>query len=746
MVTRSNKVTRRALLSGAAAGAALATSQSASSMMIRHGGKQRPTSVAGGPLTVLLEFRDGKSMEFTQSAATDIGDYVGTFVRQKCLRQIADGYGDYRDAFLVDFRPDADGSRDEVVIEFGTLFNFPAGTGILNRPAAASGVAPLHLGFPPALTYTKLLTGGTHAQAGEMMLYHTYVTPAGETPATKAGYIPFKLGELFTITSPPPHMDATAYNVYAVWKLTSATPQATPGNVPVRQNSTPIPLGTDWAEPAEGVALTGPTLPAFVNFTIRRPTTIAYDATISGGSLTAPITVQVPVHYWRSRWRWYSAPRPMRRTVAQVVALKATLPVATVYAYSHAPPGVWTWAGPMDKGPIQGYMGTAGGRADIGFTTDWVAGYLATQSANSEITMRTSAEATGTWACWVRDASTGALVNTATVAKVPAFDDAFRGTANPQDIPDVLSQGELWSYIYGNSSHVPNLAFVPWMLTDDPYYLEGAHVAANFCILETNGKRNSLGVKVQTADLTPRGWAWSKRDVLQLAGFSPTVTPSWLLPRSYWTTVKDGNRAFAQRYLDNKDSAVYTVFGLIPNVVSWPAFQAEYIACVMAWAKWSGTCPEWDAIADYSTKIRIAMADPTNASGWDHRLQVWMYLPIYDANLGAGAGDIRRGDPLWGGTYSVNTPTSLAQLWVDYLAMVDGNAAFARGWPKNPDTWPADGLATRDGNLPHYRAALAACTLAGYPGARAGHDWLAAQLVKDHNYGGEWFNWAISPD
>src|SRR4051812_38996027 len=78
----------------------------------------------GSPLTVSLKFTDGKSLTFSQSQAKDIGDYVGPFVRQKCFRQIASGNRDYRDAFLVDFRPDADGKRQEIVVEFGTLFNF----------------------------------------------------------------------------------------------------------------------------------------------------------------------------------------------------------------------------------------------------------------------------------------------------------------------------------------------------------------------------------------------------------------------------------------------------------------------------------------------------------------------------------------------------------------------------------------------------------------------------------------------
>ena len=228
-----------------------------------HGHSDPPLPSPG--LSVRLDFADGKSLVFAQSQATDIGDYVGPFVRQKCLRRIASGNGDYRDAFLVDFRPDADGKHQEVVIEFGTLFKFlPTGAVV-----SASGVAPLHIGLPPVPLISKL-TGGLSTQAGTLTVSLTYVTPQGETPASKQA-IALKAGERAVVKSPPPGMGATHYNVYA------SLFGVTPGNAHLLQNATPIPLGTDWTEPGAGMALTRKALPMV------RPTTVAYRATISGG-------------------------------------------------------------------------------------------------------------------------------------------------------------------------------------------------------------------------------------------------------------------------------------------------------------------------------------------------------------------------------------------------------------------------------------------------------------------------------
>src|SRR5262249_44973174 len=66
----------------------------------------------------------------------------------------------------------------------------------------------------------------------------------------------------------------------------------------------------------------------------------AYTASISkGGSEIAH--VDVPYHYWLSRWRWQSAPRPIVKSAAELVASKMVPPyssIATVAIPEAAPP------------------------------------------------------------------------------------------------------------------------------------------------------------------------------------------------------------------------------------------------------------------------------------------------------------------------------------------------------------------------------------------------------------------------
>ena len=51
----------------------------------------------------------------------------------------------------------------------------------------------------------------------------------------------------------------------------------------------------------------------------------AYTATITRDGETLA-TVEAPKHYYYSRWRWQSAPRPVTTTVAELLAAKLVPP------------------------------------------------------------------------------------------------------------------------------------------------------------------------------------------------------------------------------------------------------------------------------------------------------------------------------------------------------------------------------------------------------------------------------------
>jgi hypothetical protein len=66
-------------------------------------------------LEVALDFGGGSIAIFSGANAVDKGDFVGEFVHQKCYLAKDQNFPDWR----VWLRPDADGTRDEVVVEYG---------------------------------------------------------------------------------------------------------------------------------------------------------------------------------------------------------------------------------------------------------------------------------------------------------------------------------------------------------------------------------------------------------------------------------------------------------------------------------------------------------------------------------------------------------------------------------------------------------------------------------------------------
>lgn len=66
-----------------------------------------------GPLSVELDFGGGQTARF--SGGVDIGTFHGEFVHQRCFLATDPAFPDWR----VMFRPDVDGKRDEVVVEYG---------------------------------------------------------------------------------------------------------------------------------------------------------------------------------------------------------------------------------------------------------------------------------------------------------------------------------------------------------------------------------------------------------------------------------------------------------------------------------------------------------------------------------------------------------------------------------------------------------------------------------------------------
>lgn len=540
-------------------------------------------TVAAAPslgLAMTLAFADGSSLSFSQAQANDIGDYVGPFVRQRCLRQ-------RQGPWTVYFRPDADGSRQEVVVEYGCDY-----------------------------TVVNLTTGYKNA-----------------TAKTLSGLAP-----------------------------------------------------TDIVQP--------------------------YTATISGGALAQPVTVNVPYHWWAARWRWQSSVRPFKRTAADLLAIKAALPMSAQAVWNTPAPLTYSgapWTGPMGTGKMQTGFGTPGERPEIGPVNEWEAYYLLTSDITNMVNV---AEAAGSISRWVRDVATGAIVNVQDHPYMGLNSDAIGSARIPMSSSLAIAD-PLYPYKFRTEvSHWPSMAFLTWLLTDDPYHLESCQMIGHNAMQESNYHNVNNKLPGFISNSETRGWAFGMRDLFRMAGFCPASPPSWLLPQSYWKQCVADNLVGVTKAINGDQTLTY--------VKSWPqqfanfhnwcqgnfvaSFMQDYLEHVVGWAQWTGLFPEWSAAVNWLAYPRISMMNNRSvAPGWDRRWPV-----PYDF------------------TPPTPVPANWDALWAWYAST---NGSNSSNWSA-PSTWPADGLAPKInfGYLSEGRSALAALALAGISGARAAHDWLLPQM------------------
>ncbi len=211
--------------------------------------------------------------------------------------------------------------------------------------------------------------------------------------------------------------------------------------------------------------------------------TTAYTATITKGGATQA-TYTVPQHWWYARWRYQSSPRPVVRTPA-TLKTRGWIPNFGSGGLFGLPPrnNAIAWSGPMSAphdavlGAFANAMGAAGDNPQIGFLTEYAADYVINGSAASLTTLRTEGEWCGNWCVHIRDDATGAVLDVRN-NKLRFKKDG--GTINYA--PDVDPNANP-SFVALNAAHFYPCVNLPWLLTEDPYFLEELQFSTNWQIL-----------------------------------------------------------------------------------------------------------------------------------------------------------------------------------------------------------------------------------------------------------------------
>lgn len=203
---------------------------------------------------------------------------------------------------------------------------------------------------------------------------------------------------------------------------------------------------------------------------------------------------------------------------------------------------------PMQVSIVNKHMPATGGRKDIGPLPTWTVLRLLTMNPRLIKVDNTIGALAGSWPIHLRDKSTGLPVSLKDYPNLSTHNNLIGKGDNPY--PEHPAYKWNPNGLRPNPSHEPSLAFVPYLLTGDFYYLEELQFWAASHPLETTpsyrGYDKGLVVWTQV-----RGQAWDMRTLGQVAYVTPDDAPM----KQYWVEQLHNNLAwYNKHYSDNPEA------------------------------------------------------------------------------------------------------------------------------------------------------------------------------------------------
>lgn len=337
--------------------------------------------------------------------------------------------------------------------------------------------------------------------------------------------------------------------------------------------------------------------------------------------------VSVPKHYYFSRWRWQSSPRPIVNSVSALIANGCLPNYATLSGRNEAGIATVSPYSIMGSSSLSKDFGATGERPEIGPLTSSAGEYVCTQSANSRDQMMAWAEAAGTLPVHRRDENTGKAIS---FVDYPGANWFWSNLGYTPWIPGSSTTG----FSISDASHYPSLCYLPFLLTEDPYFLEEIQFQTTYQLGNCN-PGSSTGDPTYTRGGSRciirrdqgRTYAWGLRDLAHAAKATPASVPSWLLPKSYFETILSTNQTYFTTVIAAVTGRLSVIHGgpgehasALPYQIS--LWQEDFMAFVMKWLVRMGYT-NWDGNAIW--KVYSARSRSNGTSGWpkEHPTAYW---------------------------------------------------------------------------------------------------------------------------
>jgi hypothetical protein len=404
------------------------------------------------------------------------------------------------------------------------------------------------------------------------------------------------------------------------------------------------------------------------------------------------------------------------RDAASLVASKHFLPHSPDWLYGYKPGGPYSYTpnysySPMALGGLMSSMGSTGDRPEIGPVTLPQADFILLGTPLAKTVMMAQAEACASLPFHLRDEKTGAWLDN---RAHPYY--SFNQNVSPK-VP-VAPNPQSPNFMFLNAAHMPQLTYVPYMLTDDPYLLEELQATALYHVTESNYHQTVQKLPGIAQPSEQRGMAWGVRDIALAAKATPASVPGWLLPKSLWLANFADNRTFIQRFMDSP-ALTHKVFRTFPRADSVEGFEMDYMMIAFAWVVRIGFAEWSDA---YAWTMGGVLPQVTDGSGW---LKGWPDPYMYRVFINPGAVSLIKDTSRDAGTFK-----TWAEAFQGYVAD-KGNINPGDPTLANSSTWDGISIVQTQSSAGYFfwrQGQLHLAVGLNVAGADAASKWLDSQM------------------
>jgi hypothetical protein len=269
------------------------------------------------------------------------------------------------------------------------------------------------------------------------------------------------------------------------------------------------------------------------------PQNFIYDVQVFVGS--RPVYSKTALtHFHHARWRktfwWGDAPEVyVKHDPSYLIASKAvpnydtSIRISSVGLDKLEQQWLATNTNPMAPGLVTPAMPMAGGRADIGPVPQWGAMYLLSMDRRAKNVTLGVGDLAGSWPIHYRDKKTDRPVSLIDYPYMTLLghpgDTVNPATGKSELFPACGGDCSTTPYNYNpDGNHQPSLAYLPYLVTGDYYYLEELQFWANWNMVQANPYYREFG-KGLTKWNEVRGQAWTLRTLGQVAYITPDNDP-----------------------------------------------------------------------------------------------------------------------------------------------------------------------------------------------------------------------------